>query len=64
MRIGESVREERDSVTRSELIIHLTALAEEAERSGERDAALVLFALVLALGEGSVTELACFVARV
>jgi hypothetical protein len=47
---------------RSDLIEQITALAEAAEQDGERDAALVLFTLVLALGEGSDTELACFVA--
>jgi hypothetical protein len=49
-------------MTRSDLIIHLTALAEEAERNGERDIAMVLFALVLAIGEKTDAELACFVA--
>jgi hypothetical protein len=49
---------------RSDLIEQISALAEAAEQGGERDAALVLFALVLALGEGIDTELACFVARV
>ena len=47
---------------RSHLIELITAFAEEAKRSGERDAALVLFTLVLALREGTETEFACFVA--
>jgi len=49
-------------MTRSDLIEHLTALAEDAEQSGERDIAMVLFAQVLAIGEKTDTELACFVA--
>ena len=49
-------------MTRNDLIVQITALAEEAQRNGERDAAMVLFTVVLALSEGTDIELACFVA--
>jgi hypothetical protein len=49
-------------MTRSDLIVELTALAEAAEAWGERDIAMILFSLVLAIGEKTDAELACYVA--
>jgi len=49
-------------MTRSDLIIALTELADAALASGEGDIALVLSTLVLAIGEKTDAELACYVA--
>ena len=49
-------------MNRSDLIIVITGLAQEAERSRQHDVALVLFTLASAIAEHTDTELARYVA--